>query len=152
MKIFRPNFFDFSLKYKFIPKNKDEAIKLHSLLNLLRESQIPSTVYNNAEELFTFPAVFDIDVIVRGEDENITTTKKSNKNIDTIWKHITQHKGFGLNSLDIKPMSGDSHELQLRPDGTAAGYEVSMNFTSLRKLYSKVGMDDRIAEILNKLD
>ena len=150
MKIFRPNFFDFSLKFKFIPKNHDESVKIHSLINLFRESQIPSTLYNSAEELFTFPAVFDIDVIVRGDDENITT-KSKDKNIDTIWKHITQHKGFGLNSLEIKPLSGDTSELQLRPDGTAAGYELNMSFTSLRKLYSKTSIDTRINNILDKI-
>lgn len=154
VKLFQPSFFDFDLNFTFVPDTPQENKNLLSILRCFQESQRPSD--QNNSELYTFPAVFDVkiilndEVISQGGKINISTKSGDGYNI---WNHITTQRGYGLTNITITPKSGDAVNMVFRQDGMNVGYDVKMSFTSLRRMYNTHGsVNNKISSLLANID
>lgn len=78
----------FNFKFKFTPKNGNEALEIKNIVEQFKYHQAPEFKYaeNNLETYFLYPSTFDITFLHEGEENNwlhkISTCSLRNVNID----------------------------------------------------------------------
>jgi len=136
VKLYQPSFFDFDLNFEYNIDNPTDGQLFLATMRAFQESQRP-TNRKNSEELYNFPAIFDIKILINSsKNENGKTVITTKDNTLNLWNHITSQKGYGLTKITVTPKSGQSSEMKFRNDGINGSYIVRMSFTSLRRMYN----------------
>lgn len=146
IKIYKPTFSDFTLNFEYNPNSLQEAKDIENIVLLFKEAMIPTN--NTNQEIFEYPAVFDIEIIVNNDDEITTAETKTDKLFD----HLTSKRTFGLVSFDGKPRNGENKDLQTRKDGRMMGWDLTMSFTSIQKTFrNSVSLSNRLTSLIKDM-
>ena len=140
IKIFEPSFLDQDIEWDFYPETKTEADNILLMGKIFKESQIP---YSNDGEIFKFPAIFKMKVIMNGD---IVTNDN-----DDVADMYFNFENLGLETFSITPISTESASIKVKADGKLSGYKVTMKFTSITKKYSDELVTDRIEKYTNQI-
>jgi hypothetical protein len=145
IKQFKPSFLDTTLNFDFVPKNKEESTNILKAMMMLKQGLIPSSTNG---EWFTFPALFDVNVIIREKDDNGVEiiNNDGNGKMDL----FTNFKNLGMTSFSLTSNSGNNLDMKFREDGTLPAYKLSMGFTTVEKYYandSEMSVSKRIDDI-----
>jgi len=131
IKQFRPSFLDTTLDFDFRPQSRKESELIMQVVKALKQGLIPNSKNG---EWYDYPALFDIEVVIKGSDNGVAMVSNKNKDSTDLF---TNFKSLGMTSFNMTSDSGNNVDMKVREDGSLPIYKLSMGFTSTTKYFEK---------------